>query len=116
MAPSVGFCSPTKTLMAVDLPAPLAPITATRLTWDTVKLTSIMVGLSLVGYWKVTLFILRMTLLRLLTPSIAPGSGNAKAMVSLLSSKYDFFSGYFSTNEVKQVPLTPLYVLNLRSW
>ena len=36
MVPSVGSCSPTKTLMAVDLPAPLAPITATRLTWDTV--------------------------------------------------------------------------------
>ena len=33
-------------LMAVDLPAPLAPITATRETCETVKLTSMMVGLS----------------------------------------------------------------------
>eukprot|EP00446_Apocalathium_sp_SHHI-4_P016187 CAMPEP_0177209812 /NCGR_PEP_ID=MMETSP0367-20130122/31222_1 /TAXON_ID=447022 ORGANISM="Scrippsiella hangoei-like, Strain SHHI-4" /NCGR_SAMPLE_ID=MMETSP0367 /ASSEMBLY_ACC=CAM_ASM_000362 /LENGTH=58 /DNA_ID=CAMNT_0018658883 /DNA_START=36 /DNA_END=215 /DNA_ORIENTATION=- len=50
MEPLVGFCSPTKTLIAVDLPAPLAPMTATRDTWDTVRLTSTIVGLSLVGY------------------------------------------------------------------
>merc|ERR550514_1407729 len=70
--PDVGSCSPTRTFIAVDLPAPLAPITATRLTCDTVNDTSIMVGLSLVGYWKVTLFILKTTLLRLFTPSMAP--------------------------------------------
>ena len=40
----------------------------------------------------------RMTLLRLFTPSSAPGSGNTNRMLSFLISKYDFFSGYFSTN------------------
>merc|ERR1719394_1079900 len=58
-----------------------------------------MVGLSLVGYWKVTLSMRRITLLRLFTPSIAPGSGNTNFMISLLSSKYDFFSGYFSIHD-----------------
>ena len=38
-------------LIAVDFPAPLAPITATRLTCDTVRLTSMMVGLSWRGRW-----------------------------------------------------------------
>merc|ERR1712190_474662 len=75
-----------------------------------------MVGLSLVGYWKETLFIRRMTLLRLFTPSMAPGSGNENFIVSLLSSKYAFFSGYFSTNWVNVVPLVPLKVFSLRSW
>merc|ERR1719183_3206186 len=75
-----------------------------------------MVGLSLVGYWNVTLFMRRTTLLRLLTPSMAPGSGNVKRMISLLSSKYDFFSGYFSTNCVSVLPLIPLNVFSLRSW
>merc|ERR1719230_1586167 len=75
-----------------------------------------MVGLSLVGYWKVTLSILRITLLRLFTPSMAPGSGKTNFMTSLLSSKYDFLSGYFSTNCVKQRPFVPLKVFNLRSW
>mmetsp|Transcript_21142 Transcript_21142/g.65987 ORF Transcript_21142/g.65987 Transcript_21142/m.65987 type:complete len:233 (-) Transcript_21142:898-1596(-) len=116
MVPCVGFCSPTSTLMAVDLPAPLAPITATRLTCETVRLTSMMVGLSLVGYWKVTLSILRITLLRLLTPSMAPGSGKVNFMISLLSSKYAFFSGYFSTNCVSVWPFSPLKVFSLRSW
>merc|ERR1740138_1598905 len=75
-----------------------------------------MVGLSLVGYWKVTLSILRITLLRLFTPSMAPGSGNTNFMISSLSSKYDFFSGYFSTNCVRVLPFSPLNVLSLRSW
>merc|ERR1712151_444417 len=75
-----------------------------------------MVGLFLVGYWKVTLSILRITLLRLFTPSMAPGSGNTNFITSLLSSKYDFFSGYFSTNSVSTVPFVPLKVLSLRSW
>merc|ERR1740121_2958151 len=75
-----------------------------------------MVGLSLVGYWKETLFIRRMTLLRLLTPSIAPGSGDENFITSLLSSKYAFFSGYFSTNWVSVWPLTPLNVFSFRSW
>merc|ERR1719476_315567 len=75
-----------------------------------------MLGLSLVGYWYETLVIRKMTLDRDLTPSIGPGSGNVNRMVSLLSSKYAFFSGNFSTNMVKVWPLTPLKVLNLRSW
>merc|ERR1712176_1103829 len=95
MDPCVGFCSPTRTLIAVDFPAPLAPMTATRLTCDTVRLTSKMVGLSFVGYWKVTLFMRRMVLLRLLTPSRAPGAGKANFMTSSLNWKYFAFSGYF---------------------
>merc|ERR1719221_553245 len=75
-----------------------------------------MVGLSFVGYWKVTLFMRRMTLLRLFTPSMAPGSGKVNLMVSLLSSKYAFFSGYFSTNLVRHDPLSPLNVFSFRSW
>ena len=43
MPPSVGASSPTSTLMAVDFPAPFAPITATRLTCETVRLTFWMV-------------------------------------------------------------------------
>merc|ERR1719161_2019625 len=57
-----------------------------------------MVGLSLLGYVKVMLFIRRITFVRDFTPSRGPGTGKVKAMVSLLSSKYAFFSGYFSTN------------------
>merc|ERR1719305_502292 len=75
-----------------------------------------MVGLSFVGYWKVTLDILKTILLRLLTPSIAPGSGKVNFMTSLLSSKYAFLSGYFSTNCVRHLPLSPLKVLSFRSW
>merc|ERR1712050_78128 len=75
-----------------------------------------MVGLSFVGYVNVTLFMRRITLLRLLTPSIAPGSGKVNFMTSLLSSKYAFFSGYFSTNCVKHLPFSPLNVLSFLSW
>merc|ERR1712127_933035 len=75
-----------------------------------------MVGLSFVGYWYDTLFIRKMTLLRLLTPSMGPGSGKVNFMDSLLNSKYAFFSGYFSTNSVRTVPFVPLKVFNLRSW
>merc|ERR1719445_433057 len=75
-----------------------------------------MVGLSLVGYWYDTLFMRRMTLERDFTPSMGPGSGKVKRMVSLDSSKYAFFSGYFSTNMVKVWPFWPLKVLSLRSW
>merc|ERR1719408_995775 len=75
-----------------------------------------MVGLSFVGYWKVTLDILKTILLLLLTPSIAPGSGKVNFMTSLLSSKYAFFSGCFSTNCVRHLPLSPLKVLSFRSW
>merc|ERR1719163_2567520 len=75
-----------------------------------------MVGLSLVGYWNVTLFMRKTTLLRLLTPSMAPGSGKVNFMISLLNSKYAFFSGYFSTNCVKHLPFSPLNVLSFLSW
>merc|ERR1712040_6467 len=54
-----------------------------------------MVGLSFVGYWKVTLFMRRTTLLRLFTPSMAPGSGKVNFMTSLRNSKYDFFVWVF---------------------
>merc|ERR1719281_877656 len=50
-----------------------------------------MVGLSLLGYVKVMLFIRRITFVRDFTPSRGPGTGKVKAMVSLLSSKYAFF-------------------------
>merc|ERR1719382_2364003 len=75
-----------------------------------------MVGLSLVGYWKVTLVMRKITLLRLFTPSMGPGSGKVNFMSSLESSKYAFFSGYFSTNCERHLPLSPLKVFNLRSW
>merc|ERR1719361_1336424 len=74
------------------------------------------VGLSFVGYWKFTLVMRSTTLLRLFTPSRAPGSGKVNRMVSLLSSKYAFFSGYFSTNCVRHLPFSPLKVFSLRSW
>merc|ERR1719420_1542084 len=75
-----------------------------------------MVGLSFVGYWKVTFVILKTILLRLLTPSMAPGVGNVNFITSLLSSKYAFFSGYFSTNLVRHEPFSPLNVFSFRSW
>merc|ERR1719498_921106 len=75
-----------------------------------------MVGLSLVGYWNVMLFMRRMHRLRLLTPSKGPGAGNTNFMTSSLSSKYFFFSGNFSTNSVRHVPRVPLKLFSLRSW
>merc|ERR1719335_1308609 len=75
-----------------------------------------MVGLSLLGYVKVMLFIRRITFVRDFTPSSGPGTGKVKAMVSLLSSKYAFFSGYFSTNWLRVLPFSPLKVFSLRSW
>merc|ERR1711998_8238 len=103
--------------MAVDFPAPFAPITATRLTWLTVKLISITVGFSFVGYVKVTLFILRMILVLDFTPSSGPGTGKVKRICSLESSKYAFFSGYFSTKCVRVFPFSvPLKVLSFLSW
>merc|ERR1719207_175477 len=75
-----------------------------------------MVGLSLLGYVKVMLFIRRITFVRDFTPSRGPGTGKVKAMVSLLSSKYAFFSGYFSTNWLRVEPFSPLKVFSFRSW
>ena len=54
MEPEVGNCSPTKPLMTVDFPAPFVLTTATRLTCNTVRFTSTIVGLSFEGYWKFT--------------------------------------------------------------
>lgn len=45
------------------------------------------VGLSRVGYWKVTLVILRMYLERDLTPSSGPGSGKTNLTFSLVRAK-----------------------------
>merc|ERR1719387_2540876 len=75
-----------------------------------------MVGLSLLGYVKVMLFIRRITFVRDFTPSRGPGTGKVKAMVSLLSSKYAFFSGYFYTNWLRVEPFSPLKVFSFRSW
>merc|ERR1719311_232212 len=75
-----------------------------------------MVGLSLLGYVKVMLFIRRITFVRDFTPSRGPGTGKVKAMVSLLSSKYAFFSGCLSTNWVRHLPFSPLKVFSFRSW
>merc|ERR1719191_1774220 len=74
------------------------------------------VGLSLVGYWKVTLFILRTVLDRDFTPSMGPGAGNVNAMVSLVSSKYAFLSGNCSTNVDRHDPFVPLKVFSFLSW
>merc|ERR1719316_2292526 len=52
--PEVACSSPVRSLIAVDLPAPFAPITATRLTRDASRWMSNTVGVSRDGYWKVT--------------------------------------------------------------
>merc|ERR1712070_367666 len=75
-----------------------------------------MVGLSLVGYWKVTLFMRRIVLLRLFTPSRAPGAGKENFMISSLNWKYFAFSGCFSTNCVRHLPFSPLNIFNFLSW
>merc|ERR1719473_2345925 len=75
-----------------------------------------MVGFSFVGYVKVMLFIRRITFVRDFTPSKGPGAGKVNAIVSLESSKYAFFSGYFSTNWLRHFPLSPLKVFSFRSW
>merc|ERR1719502_534518 len=75
-----------------------------------------MVGLSLLGYVKVMLFIRRITFVRDFTPSRGPGAGKVKAIVSFESSKYAFFSGYFSTNWLRHLPFSPLKVFSFRSW
>ena len=46
----MGNYTPTRPLLTADFPAPYAPMTATRLTCDTVRFTSTIVGLSFVGY------------------------------------------------------------------
>lgn len=73
--------------MAVDLPAPFAPITATRDTRLACKSTSKIVGVSRVGYWNVTFESLTSALLKLLTPASGPGFGNSNFVTSFLSSK-----------------------------
>ena len=88
------------------LPLPFAQMTATWLTCDTVRFTSTIVGLSFAGYWKSSLVMRRTTLLRLFAPSRGP-------IFSLLSSKYAFFSGYFSTNMVGVLPFHSLEGLQL---
>merc|ERR1719262_1735416 len=76
-----------------------------------------MVGFSFVGYVKVMLFMRRITFVRDFTPSKGPGAGKVNAIVSLESSKYAFFSGYFSTNWLRHFPFSvPLKVFSFRSW
>ena len=82
--PEVGNCSPTKPSMTVDFPAPFAPMTATRLTSDTVRFTSTIVGLF---SWNTeTLRVMRSTtLLRLFTPQgdQAPGRRTSSSYAQL---------------------------------
>ena len=61
-----GDYSPTKPLMTVDFPAPFVLTTATRLTCDTVRFTSTIVGLSFEGYWKSTLIMRKFAALHVL--------------------------------------------------
>ena len=51
-SPSLGSISPTISLMRVDLPAPLTPMTATRDAIDTCTLIWLSVLTSRVGYLK----------------------------------------------------------------
>ena len=48
--------------------------------------------------------------------SRGPGVGNVNFMISLLSSKYDLFSEYLSTNKWGHRPFSLLEVFNLLSW
>ena len=114
MVPKMGNCSPIKPLTTVDSPASFAQPTGTRLTCDTVRYTSTIVGLSSEEYWKSTHNMRRTTLLRLLTPSKGPDSGKANFILSLLSSTYAFFSGYFLHEHGQGVALHSLEGLQLR--
>ena len=114
MEPKMGNCSPIKPLMTVDSPASFAQTTATRLTCDTVRYTSTIAGLSFEEYWKSTHVMRRTILLRLLTPSKGPGSGKANFILSLLSTKYAFFSGYILHKHGRGVALHSLEGLQLR--
>jgi len=82
---SLGSISPTISLIMVDLPAPLTPITATREAIETCTLMLLRVLVSRVGYLNETSVILISALVREVTPSSMPGSGKEKAKASVSS-------------------------------
>ena len=79
---SLGSSSPTISLISVDLPAPLTPMTATRDAIDTWTDTLFSVFTSRVGYLKETSDIFMSAFVFEVTPSSMPGSGKEKAMLS----------------------------------
>ena len=88
MIPSVGLSPPIRALMAVDLSALLAPITAVRLPCETVRIPSTIVGLPSAGSWTValsTLSVIGQGLKGELVTAhfTAPGSGRVNFMISL---------------------------------
>ena len=49
-------------------------------------------------------------------PTTGPGSGKANFIVTLLSSKYAFFTRYFSANMVRVLPFAFSEAFSLLSW
>ena len=72
--PVVGWTSPVRHLMSVDLPAPFGPMHATRDESDTWTVAFSMVTLSLRGYLKDT----STTLMRALPLDLTPASGTCR--------------------------------------
>ena len=79
---SLGSSSPTISLISVDLPAPLTPMTATRDAIDTWTDTLFSVFTSRDGYLNDTSVSLMSAFVFDVTPSSMPGSGNEKATLS----------------------------------
>ena len=79
---SLGSISPTISLIMVDLPAPLTPMTATREAIETWTLMLLSVLTSRVGYLNEQSVILMSALVLEVTPSSMPGSGKEKATFS----------------------------------
>src|SRR6187402_2721486 len=96
----VGMSSPVKTLIRVDLPAPLGPMTAIREPSEHWKEISEIWGFGVPGYWKDILETRTMALAFVLTPSRKPGSGNLNSISEAPSSKYERAEGHFLTNSV----------------
>ena len=57
--------------------------------------------------WKIATHTVRYTSAIVGLPSTRLGFGKENFIVTLLSSKYDFISGYFSANMVRVLPFAP---------
>mmetsp|Transcript_6302 Transcript_6302/g.19898 ORF Transcript_6302/g.19898 Transcript_6302/m.19898 type:complete len:302 (+) Transcript_6302:376-1281(+) len=76
-SPLSGPFSPTTSLISVDLPAPLAPSTQTRLASVSLHDASTSVSASRPGHVNVAVSNFRMAFVVVLMPSRRPGAGNA---------------------------------------